>query len=44
MELQGIRMRRSKREEQKTHVCSAKKKIKQPEKKFPALFKALLKQ
>ena len=39
--LQGIRMRRDKREEQKTDVRSAKKKIQQSEKKFTA--RALLK-
>ena len=36
--LQGIRTRRSEREEQKTDVCPAKKKIKQAEKKFTVLF------
>ena len=39
--LQGIRMHRSTREEQK-NVLSAKKKIKQPENKFTALSKILL--
>ena len=41
--LQGIRMRRSQREEQKTEVWSAKTKIQQLEKKYTALFKILFK-
>jgi len=41
--LQGIRISRYKREEQKTDAWSAKKKIKQSEKKITALFKILLK-
>ena len=41
--LQGIRIRRYKREEQKTDAWSVKKKIKQSEKKITALLKILLK-
>ena len=41
--LQGIRISRSKREEQKTYVSSAKKKIQQSEKKIHCFFKTLLK-
>ena len=43
--LQGIKMRRTKREGQKTDVCSDKKKIDTTvrEKKFTALFVILLK-
>ena len=41
--LQGIRMHRSKREEQKTDVWSAINKIQQSEKKWTALLKILLK-
>ena len=39
--LQGIRMLRSTKEEQKTDVWSAKKKIQQPENKLTALLKEL---
>ena len=38
-----IRIRRSRREEQKTQASSAKKKIQQPENEFAAIFKILLK-
>ena len=41
--LQGIRISRSKREEQKTYVWSAKKKIQQSEKKIHCFFKNFVK-